>query len=105
MSATIDATVRPEVDDRSETDTPSLDGERPGDGRSTLVLSICSVTGAEPRQLSPLSRAVDPDALAGHVRGRERGATLSVEFHGHDVTVRDDGRLEFAPVNEPGGPW
>lgn len=103
MSATIDTTVRPAFDDSSETYTLSLDADSPGDAPSTLVLSICSVTGADPRALRPLSRAVDPDVLANHVRGGVRGATLSFEFHGHDVTVRDDGRVEFAPLDEPEG--
>lgn len=67
---------------------------------TTIVLSLETITGDEPPQMLPLNRAIDPDVLESHVRGRDRRAELSFEFHGHQVTVRDDGRITFSPLDE-----
>lgn len=67
---------------------------------TTVVHSISELTGYEPTQMLPLNRAVDPDVLESHVRGRDRGAQLSFEFHGYHVTVRDDGEIRLSPLEE-----
>lgn len=95
--------VRPEFDPRSEAYRVHHDTDSSWTVSTTLVYALSSLTGNEPRQLLPLNRAVDPDVLEYHVRGRNRGADLSFEFHGHHVTVRDDGLIEFSPLDEQDG--
>lgn len=100
MSATQATTVRPEFDPQTGSHRVHHDGDRPWEASTTLVLSLSSVTGEDPTEMVPLDRAVDPEVLNRHVRGRDRGATLSFEFDGHRVTVRDDGRIEFSEIEE-----
>lgn len=73
------------------------------DVSTTLVLAISSLTGNEPMQMLPLNRTVDPDVLESHVDGWERGSHVSFDFHGYHVTVRDDGLIEFIPLDEQEG--
>lgn len=99
MLTTYENTVRPEFDTRSKTYRISYDPDRSTSVSTTLVLSLCSLTGDEPTQMRPLSRAVDPDVLESHVQSRDRGSDISFEFHDHQVTVQDDGQIEFTPID------
>jgi hypothetical protein len=101
MSLDCENTVRPEYDPHSEAYRVYYDTDSTWNVSTTLVLSLRSLTGDEHGQTVPLNRAVDPDVLECHVRGRDRGARLSFEFHGYHVTVRDDGRIEFTSPDEP----
>lgn len=69
---------------------------------TTLVFSLSSVTAVDPTDMLPLNRAVDPDVLEAHVGGRDRGATLTFDFHGYEITVRDTGHMTFSPLDDPG---
>lgn len=100
MSATRATTVRPEFDPQTGSHRVHHDADSPWEASTTLVLSLSAVTGEDPTEMVPLDRAVDPEVLNRHVRGRERGATMSFEFDDHRVTVRDDGRIEFTPLDE-----
>lgn len=100
MSATQATTVRPEFDPQTGSHRVHHDGDSPWEASTTLVLSLSAVTEDDPTEMVPLDRAVDPEVLNRHVRGRERGATLTFEFDGHRVTVRDDGRIEFSAMDE-----
>lgn len=100
MSATPATTIRPEFDPRTGTHRVDHDPESPWEASTTLVLAISSVTGEEPTEMLPLSLAVDPDVLNKHVGGRDRGATISFEFDGRQVSVHDSGRIEFTAVEE-----
>lgn len=99
MSVTSHTHVRPEFDPESGSHRVRHDTETEWEASTTLVLSLCSVAGDDPTEILPLNRAVDPDVLNGHVRGHARGAELTFQFHGHDVTVHDDGRIEFSPLD------
>lgn len=99
MSATHATSVRPEFDPQTGCHRVHHDADSPWEASTTLVLSLCSVTDEDPTEMLPLDRAVDPEVLNRHVRGRERGAVLSFEFDGHRVAVRDDGRIEFSAVD------
>lgn len=100
MSTAYDNSVRPEFDAQSETYRVSHDTDSPWEVSTTLVLSLSSLTGDEPTQMRPLNRAVDPDKLTSHVRGRDQGALVSFDFHGYHVTARDDGQITFTPLDE-----
>lgn len=93
-------TIRPEFDPQAGTYRVDHDADSPWEASTTLVLAISSVTGEEPTEMLPLTLAVDPDVLNRHVGGRDRGASLTFEFDGHQVTVQDSGRIEFAAVDE-----
>jgi len=101
MSAIYDNTVRPEFDPSSGTYRVDYDSDSSCTASMTVVLALASVTEADPLDMLPLHRAVDPDALEQHVGGWDRDARLSFEFHGHSVTVHGDGRIEFAPTDGP----
>lgn len=98
MSATSYTRLRPEFDPESECHRVSHDADSEWEASTTLVLSLGSLTGQDPTDMLPLHRAVDPDVLNRHVRGHARGAELTFQFNGHDVTVHDDGRIEFSPL-------
>lgn len=100
MSITDNESVQPEFDPRTETYQVRHDSDNAWRLSTTLVLSLSSLTGDDPVQMFPLHRAVDPDVLNSHVSDRDRGSRLSFEFHGHDVTVRDDGQIAFVPLDE-----
>lgn len=102
MSAIYDKTVRPEFDPPSGTYRVDHDPDCPCTASTTVVLALASLTEADPLDMLPLHRAVDPDALEHHVCGRGRDARLSFEFHGHHVTVRSDGHIKFAPLDDRG---
>ena len=99
MSATRHTLVRPEFDPESECHHVRHDTESDWEASTTLVLSVGSLTDEDPTDMLPLNRAVDPDVLNNHVRGSARGAELSFQFHGHDVTVHDDGRIELSSLD------
>lgn len=100
MSIAHENTVRPVSDPGSETHRVHHD-DCSWTVTTTIVYAISSLTGDDPTGMLPLNSAVDPDVLEDHVRGRTRGATLAFEFHGYEVTVSDDGRITFAPLDEP----
>lgn len=100
MTESYNGAVRPEYDPRSETYQVYHDTDSSWNVSTTIILSIRSLTEDEHRQMLPLNHAVDPDVLGRHVRGRDRGAQVSFSFLGYYVTVRDDGRIKFAPPDE-----
>ena len=100
MTVAYDDTIVPESDPYSEIYRVYHDADSPWKISTTLVLSLQSLTKDEPTEMRPLNRAVDPDVLECHVQGQNRGAELTFEFHGHRVTVRDDGRITFSPLGE-----
>lgn len=96
MSATCHPLVDPKFDPETGTHRVYHDSASTWEASTTLVLSLSSLTGEDPTNMLPLGRSVDPDVLNEHVRGEDHGATLTFEFHGHEVSVRDDGRIQFA---------
>lgn len=99
MSAINDHSIRPEFDPSSGDYRVDYDPQSACSVSTTIVLAVSSMSEVDPLDMLPLYSAVDPDALEHHVRGRDRDARLSFEFHGHHVTVHGDGRIEFAPVD------
>lgn len=73
--------------------TTAQDDEQVSDA---LVRAVATAEGCDPLDLDPLYHAIDPDtidALFDPV-GTQRAAgtrTLTIAYHGHDVTVTDDG--------------
>ena len=100
MSSTHTENVHPEFDPRTETYQVYHDSDSSWEASTTLVLSLSSLTDDAPQQMHPLSSVVDPDVLNGHVRSQNQDATLSFEFHDHRVTVRQDGRIQFDPLQD-----
>lgn len=100
MSIAQTTSVRLTSDPQSETRRIDHDADCSWNVSTTIVYAISSMSGDEPTAMLPLNGAVDPDVLESHVRGRDRGARLSFEFHGYRVTVRDDGRITFTPLDE-----
>lgn len=100
LAPTHSDTVRPEFDPRTETYVVDHDCDSAWDVTTTLVYSLSSLTDVEPTEMRPLGYAVDPDGLDTHVRSGSEDATVSFEFHGHRVTVRGDGQIEFAPLQD-----
>lgn len=100
MATAYEDTVRPAFEPDSETYYVYDDPDSSWTVTTTLVLALGSLTGDEPSQMLPLNRTVDPDVLDSHVHGRTRGSQVSFDFHGYHVTVRDDGRIEFTPLDE-----
>lgn len=94
----LDRFVRPEFDPGSDRFQVYHDTGWSWTVTTTLVFSLSSVTTVAPTDMLPLNRAVDPDALDMHVRGRDRGAKLTFSFHGHRITVRDSGHITFSPL-------
>ncbi|PSQ15269.1 hypothetical protein BRD00_14940 [Halobacteriales archaeon QS_8_69_26] len=99
MSVLHDESVRPEFDPASGTYRVHHDQGGTDDASTTVVLALASVTGEDPLDMPPLHLAVDADVLDAHVDGHDRDATMAFEFHGHRVTVRGDGRVEFVPLD------
>lgn len=97
---TYDDAVHPEFDPQAESYQVYHDANSSWDVSTTLILSLSSLTGDGSTQMPPLHRAIDPDELQLHVRGRTNGAHVTFEFHGHEVTVHDDGLIEFTPLDE-----
>ena len=100
MSSIYNTIVNPRFDPGSRTYRVHHNPDNPWALSTTLVLSLSSLTGDDPTEMCPLNRVVDPDVLESHVRGRNRGAHVSFDFHGYDVTVRDDGRIELDSIVE-----
>jgi len=98
MSTNKCSDVSPEFDPHTETYELRYDQERSTSVATALVFTLSHLTGDEPGRMLPLNRAVDPDVLEQHVDGRDRGARLSFEFHGYDVTVRDSGHIALSPL-------
>lgn len=98
MSTTYQSSIRPESDPGSDTARVFHDPESPWNVSTTIVLAIQSLTGEEPTGMLPLNRAVDPDMLENHLEGPDRDTQVTFEFHGYEVTVRDDGQVMFVPL-------
>ncbi|WP_284013552.1 HalOD1 output domain-containing protein [Halobaculum litoreum] len=64
-----------------------------------VVEAVARASGTEPLALSPLVGVVDPDALGAVLRVATSDSTISFRYHGHDVTVRGDGRVA---ASDPG---
>ena len=99
MSTIYENEVRPEFDPHSERYHVHHDTDSTWKASTTIVLAIKNLVSDDARML-PLTQAVDPDVLESHLQGRIRGAQLSFEFHGHEVTVRDDGDITITPLEE-----
>ncbi|AGB16808.1 hypothetical protein Halru_2221 [Halovivax ruber XH-70] len=95
-----DRFVRPEFDPGSNGFQVSHDTDWSWTVTTTLVFSLSSITTVAPTDMLPLNRAVDPDVLDQHVRGRDRGAELTFEFHGYRITVRDSGHITFSSLED-----
>jgi|AntRauMinimDraft_4_1070384.scaffolds.fasta_scaffold00019_76 hypothetical protein len=100
ISPDADAAVRPDFDPRTGTHTVDHDCDSAWDASMTLIHSLSSLTDDDPMEMRPLGYTVDPDVLDAHARSGNEDATLSFEFHGHRVTVRGDGQIEFAPLQD-----
>ena len=98
MASTYEYAVRPTFDPDTETYHVSHDADAPWPISTTIVLSLSSLTEHGPTEMSPLTRAVDPDELHEHISGRSHGAEMEFQWYGFCVTVRDDGETTFAPV-------
>lgn len=90
--------VRPTYDPRTGNYETHHDTATSWNVSTTVVLSLGSLTGDDPKEMYPLGRAIDPEALNRHISDRNDDADLSFEYHGHHVTVHTDGRLRFAPL-------
>ena len=72
-------------------------GQVPG---SAVVRAVASAEGCDPRELDPLARSIDPDAIDAlfdpptEVSARER--RLEFRYEGYRVAVTGDGRIELA---------
>lgn len=102
MSAPYQQHVHPEFDARMNVYRTTHEADRPWPASTTTVLALAELTGVDPTDMLPLAGSVDPDTLNAHVQGNASDAELSFEFHGYDVTVRGDGRIEFEPVDGQG---
>jgi len=76
------------------------DSDTSWDATTTLVYALSSLTGDDPKEMSPLGYTVDPDALHAHVQSGNEDATFSFEFHGHRVAVSGDGQMRFTPLED-----
>ncbi len=100
MSTTYQSSIRPELDPGSDIARVFHDPESSWNVSTTIVLAVQSLTGDEPTEMLPLNRAVDPDMLVDHLQGPDRSAQVTFEFHGYEVSVRDDGQVTFSPLEE-----
>lgn len=85
------------MQNQPETDTEELDGEPVSD---RVLATIAAEEDTSPPALKRfLYDVVDPDAL--HALVHDSGFQGDVEFayHGYQVTVHGDGRIEVTPAN------
>lgn len=72
---------------------------------TAVVEAVARRAGVEPKAVDPpLYRAVDPDALDGVLSSMAtegRPGSVSFSYHGYDVTVHDDGRVDLVDPNDP----
>lgn len=101
MFATYEKSVEPKFDSRSGGYWIDFDPHSSWPVSTAVVLALSSLTGTEPTEMRPLNDLVDADSLNAHVRGRERNAELSFDFHGYLVSVRGDGRITFDSTGRP----
>jgi hypothetical protein len=84
-------TADTEVSSRGEHRTIVQDNEHTSDA---LVRAVAVVEGCDPLDLTPLYDSIDPDtidALFDPTSGRvENERTLTLAYHGHEVTVSGD---------------
>ncbi|MCU4744792.1 HalOD1 output domain-containing protein [Natronoglomus mannanivorans] len=61
-----------------------------------VVSAVAEASGADPLELPPLGRAIDPDALNELFTGRSESTVAEVTFQyaGYDVTVRGNGEVQ-----------
>lgn len=67
---------------------------------SAITCAISRATGVSVTELEPLWEYMDPDALQAFVasmRDRETETSITFQYEGHDVTVRDDGEILVWP--------
>ncbi|RBI62590.1 hypothetical protein DMJ13_09740 [halophilic archaeon] len=80
-----------------------------GTGRSpstAVVQAVSAVTEIPPRELPPLHRTIDADALNGLFSPRDQSEpdtmgvdSVSFEFEGYDVTVTAAGYVSMVPLD------
>jgi len=63
-----------------------------------VVAAVAETEGVDPRNLTPLYEAVDPEALDALLQRRGNspgidGIGVTFTYHGYEVTVREDGRI------------
>ncbi|MCU4975984.1 hypothetical protein OB955_25245 [Halobacteria archaeon AArc-m2/3/4] len=60
-----------------------------------VVSAVAEASGADPLELPPLGRAIDPDALNELFTGRSESTVAEVTFQyaDYDVTVRGNGEV------------
>ncbi|WP_232702355.1 HalOD1 output domain-containing protein [Halobacterium wangiae] len=100
MLSTHTTDVRPEFDPETGVYEVRHEHDSPWAVSTTLVLALSSLTDDGPLEMRPLYYTVDPAVLDDHVGGQNADGTLSFEFHGHHVTVRDDGLLTLSPLRD-----
>lgn len=68
-----------------------------GSPSDRVVQTIADREGVDPTELPPLFESVDPDALDALLRRDDTaGAQVTFTHHGHEVTVRSDGRVSLS---------
>ena len=70
-----------------------------------VVRTVAIAADAEPTEIEPIFRSIDPDALDALVGSAGDGSrsapvTVSFSFVGHDVTVGSDGTVEVWPPSK-----
>jgi hypothetical protein len=67
---------------------------------SAITCAISRATGVSVTDLEPLYEYMDPDALhefVASMRDRETETSITFQYEGHDVTVREDGEILVWP--------
>jgi hypothetical protein len=68
---------------------------------SAITCAISRATGVSVTDLEPLYEYMDPDALhefVSSMRDRETETSITFQYEGHDVTVREDGEILVWPA-------
>jgi len=86
----------------ADTGPETVTYEREPDERPTrsVVRAVAATVGADPRQMGPLSDAIDPDALNelfDSVPGNRPPTRVTFGFNGCTVAVYGDGRTVVSP--------
>lgn len=68
-----------------------------------IIEKVADSKGVDPKTLTPIYEAIDPDALSTLLTTPRYAASrsLSVQFtyEGYEVTAHDDGRVELSPTS------
>lgn len=93
------------ADDADGNETPvrrRFDPANPTEPTLAIVDALAEVTGTSPEALPPLGESVDTDSLNGFFssNGHAPGTTLAFDCAGCRVTVRGDGTVAVASLND-----